>query len=64
MVIARQRSAAKVNNDEHCAPEVEAAKSEVTGHVRCGTILSGATAPMVKSLQTPNGRADVAHTGQ
>jgi hypothetical protein len=47
---ARQRLTAKVNIDEQCAAEVRAAKSEVTGHVRCGTGLSGATAPTVKSL--------------
>jgi hypothetical protein len=45
----------KVNNCEQCTVEVRAAKSEHTGHVRCGTGLSGAPVPTVKSLQTPTG---------
>jgi hypothetical protein len=45
----------KVNSDEQCAAEVRAVKSEVTGHVWCGTGLSGPTTPTVNSLQTPTG---------
>jgi hypothetical protein len=41
-------STVKVNSSEQCASEVRAQKLEVIG-------LSGATAPMVKSLQTPTG---------
>jgi hypothetical protein len=50
---ARQQSTAKVNIDEQCTTEVRAAKWEVTRYVQCGIGLSGATAPTVKSLQTP-----------
>jgi hypothetical protein len=33
----------KVNSDEQCVAELRAEKSERTGHVQCGTGLSGAT---------------------
>jgi hypothetical protein len=33
----------KVNSGEQCTAEFRAEKSERTGHVRCGTRLSGAT---------------------
>jgi hypothetical protein len=39
---ARQQSTTEVYSDEQCHAEVRAAKSEVTGHVWCGTGLSGA----------------------
>jgi hypothetical protein len=38
---ARQWSIAKVYNEEQCVTKARAQKSEVTGHVRCGTGLSG-----------------------
>jgi hypothetical protein len=38
-----QRSTTKVYSAQQCVTKVRAAKSEVTGHVRCGTGLSGAT---------------------
>jgi hypothetical protein len=47
---ARQRSTADMNSDEQCLAEVRAAKSEVTGHVRCSY---RTTAPTVDQLQIP-----------
>jgi hypothetical protein len=39
---ARQRLTAQMNISEQCCVEVRAQKSEVIGHVRCATGLSGA----------------------
>jgi hypothetical protein len=54
----------KVNSGEQCAAELRAEKSV---HVWCGTGLSDATTGQGFQWSTapnPNGRADVAHTGQ
>jgi hypothetical protein len=45
----------KVNSGEQCAAELRAEKSEHTGHVRCGTGLSGAaTGQRFQRSTTPN----------
>jgi hypothetical protein len=57
----------KVNSDEQCATELRAEKTKRTGHVRCGTRLSGATTGQGSNGQVapnPNGRADGARIGQ
>jgi hypothetical protein len=57
----------KVNIGEQCVAELRAEKSEHIGHARCGIGLFGATTGQGFQRSTasnPNGRADVARTGQ